>query len=191
MTFRDRMTVEIGADTSRLRAELLDAQRMAEAFGRSITRAFDGAALKGAKLSDVLRSVALELSRLALKAALKPLEAGLGNLLGGLTGSLQDLFGSASKLKFTPFARGGVVGAPALFPLDAGRLGLAGEAGAEAILPLARGADGRLGVRAGGGRPQVSVTFNVTTPDAASFRGSETQIGAMLGRIVARGERNI
>lgn len=48
---------------------------------------------------------------------------------------------------------------PAYFPL-AGGLGLAEEAGAEAILPLARGSDGRLGVSAGGGA--VNVTFNVT-----------------------------
>lgn len=69
---------------------------------------------------------------------------------------------------------------------------MAGEAGAEAILPLARGSDGRLGVRApgmaGGG---MTVTFNVTTPDADSFARSETQLAAMLTRVVGRGERNL
>ena len=52
-----------------------------------------------------------------------------------------------------PFAKGGVVGAPAYFPLGRG-LGLMGEKGAEAVIPLARGPDGRLGVQAGGGRPR-------------------------------------
>ncbi len=45
-----------------------------------------------------------------------------------------------------PFARGGVVSRPTLFPI-----GLMGEAGAEAIMPLSRGADGRLGVTSAGG----------------------------------------
>jgi phage-related minor tail protein len=69
-------------------------------------------------------------------------------------------------------------------------LGLMGERGAEAVMPLARGPDGRLGVRTGGGggRP-VSVTVNVSTPDAASFRRSEAQVSAALARAVARGQR--
>ena len=52
-----------------------------------------------------------------------------------------------------PFAAGGVIGTPTYFPLTSGGLGLAGEAGPEAIMPLARGADGRLGV-ARGRRPR-------------------------------------
>jgi phage-related minor tail protein len=66
-------------------------------------------------------------------------------------------------------------------------LGLAGEAGAEAILPLARGSDGRLGVAGGGGA--VNVTFNVTATDARSFAASEAELSAMLLRAVKRGTR--
>jgi phage-related minor tail protein len=89
-----------------------------------------------------------------------------------------------------PFAQGGVIASPVTFPLGGGRTGLAGEAGPEAILPLARGPDGRLGVRSDGGR-SVAITMNISTPDAESFRRSETQIGAMLARAVSRGQRNI
>lgn len=67
-----------------------------------------------------------------------------------------------------------------------GGLGLMGEAGAEAILPLARGADGSLGV-AGGGGGAINVVFNVTAPDPAAFRKSEGQITGMLARAVSRG----
>ena len=89
-----------------------------------------------------------------------------------------------------PFAQGGVIASPISFPLGGNRIGIAGERGAEAILPLARGPDGSLGVRAdtSGG---VNVTFNVTTPDADSFRRSETQVAAMLARAVGQGQRNL
>jgi phage-related minor tail protein len=63
-----------------------------------------------------------------------------------------------------------------------------GEAGAEAIMPLARGPDGRLGVSAGGGAPTL-VTVNIATPDAESFKRSEAQVSAALARAVARGRR--
>jgi phage-related minor tail protein len=70
-------------------------------------------------------------------------------------------------------------------------MGIAGEAGPEAILPLSRGADGRLGVKAEGRGAPVNITFNVTSPDADSFRRSEGQIAAMLSRAVSRGQRNL
>ena len=66
-----------------------------------------------------------------------------------------------------------------------------GEAGPEAIMPLARGADGKLGVRSGGGGSTVHVTMNVSTPDAESFRKSKTQIAAQLSRAMSRGNRNL
>jgi phage-related minor tail protein len=65
-------------------------------------------------------------------------------------------------------------------------MGLAGEAGPEAIMPLQRGPDGRLGVAGGGA---VSVTFNVTASDVRSFVASEAEVSAMLLRAVRRGNR--
>ena len=66
-----------------------------------------------------------------------------------------------------------------------GAIGLMGERGAEAIMPLARGPDGRLGVVAQGAdaRP-VSVTVNIAAQDVESFRRSE---GADHGRAGAGG----
>jgi phage-related minor tail protein len=65
-----------------------------------------------------------------------------------------------------------------------------GERGAEAIMPLARGPDGRLGVRAGGGQARpLNVVVQVSTPDAESFRRSEAQVSAAIARAVARGRR--
>ena len=72
------------------------------------------------------------------------------------------------------FARGGLVSRPTLFPF-AGGTGLMGEAGPEAIMPLSRGPDGRLGVAAGSARGQTSVVVNVINqtgqPVAAEQQG--------------------
>jgi hypothetical protein len=89
-----------------------------------------------------------------------------------------------------PFAQGGVIASPITFPLGGNQLGLAGERGPEAILPLARGSDGSLGVRTGGSAG-TSVVFNVSTPDVDGFRRSETQIAALLARAVGNGQRNL
>lgn len=151
---------------------------LADGVARSLSRAFRGAVVDGRSLNSVLGEVARSFADIALKAAFKP----LGTLVGGL---VEQVF-SATDPTIKPFAKGGVIAAPGYFPLGRG-LGVAGEAGAEAILPLARGADGRLGVAGGGGA--VNVTFNVTATDARSFAASEAEISAMLLRAVRRGTR--
>ena len=63
-----------------------------------------------------------------------------------------------------PYANGGVVGGPTTFPMNDGRTGLMGEAGPEAIMPLKRGKNGKLGVQAEGGSGDVIIhqNFNFT-----------------------------
>lgn len=59
------------------------------------------------------------------------------------------------------YADGGIVGGPTTFPMSGGRTGLMGEAGPEAIMPLKRGANGKLGVQMeGGGATTVVQNFN-------------------------------
>jgi phage-related minor tail protein len=153
---------------------------LADGVGKALSRAFRGAVLDGKSLNSVLGEVARSFADIALKAALQP--------VGALVSSaVQGLFTATNPaLAVKPFAKGGVLAAPTYFGLGQG-LGLAGEAGAEAILPLARGADGRLGVASGGGA--VNVTFNVTASDARSFAASEAELSAMLLRAVKRGTR--
>jgi phage-related minor tail protein len=185
-------TVAVTADTSSLQQELANAARYGRQFSSALINAFEGVALRGRSLSESLRSLALSLSRMALQAAFQPLEQGLASLFTGLlSGGVAFAKGGVVQNAMpVPFAAGGVIASPIAFPLAGGRMGLAGERGPEAIMPLARGPDGRLGVRAQGGGG-VSVTFNVTTPDAESFRRSETQIAALLARAVALGQRNL
>jgi len=54
--------------------------------------------------------------------------------------------------KVTAYANGGIVGSPTTFPMSGGKTGLMGEAGPEAIMPLKRGANGKLGVQMEGGK---------------------------------------
>lgn len=110
------------------------------------------------------------------------IEQGLASLFGG---------GMTSGIKVTPFAEGGIVSRPTLFGAG-GNIGLMGERGAEAIMPLARGPDGRLGVAATGERQEpTQVTINIATNDAESFRKSQVQITSALARAVARGQRGL
>jgi phage-related minor tail protein len=140
----------------------------------------------------VLRSLALNLSQLVLKSALKPLTDSLGSAVAGmLSGGVAFAKGGVIQQSLpVPFASGGVIASPVTFPLAGGRMGLAGERGSEAIMPLTRGPDGRLGVAAQSGGGGMNITFNVTSPDAESFRRSEAQIAAMIARAAALGQRN-
>jgi hypothetical protein len=81
-----------------------------------------------------------------------------------------------------PFAKGGIVNSPTLFPFAKGT-GLMGEAGPEAIMPLQRGANGKLGVLATGGGGDINVVVNVDA-SGSSVEGNE-QEGQQLGRVIA------
>lgn len=72
--------------------------------------------------------------------------------------------------KIIPYANGGVVGSPTMFPMSGGNTGLMGEAGPEAILPLKRGPNGKLGVESSGGSVVVNQTINVSTGVAQTVR---------------------
>lgn len=172
-----------------LSRSMQDLQARSQSFGSALSSALQGAALNGKGLDTVLRGLGQRLSDIALAAALKPLENAMSGIAGGLLGSL----GSGVAGKVTPFADGGVVRSPSFFSMGGNATGLMGEAGAEAILPLKRGADGALGVAMSGGSGGASgqIVLNVTATDAASFKRSEGQITAMLARSVARGRRGV
>lgn len=176
----DEVSVRIEADASQFLSTLNNLKSLSTSFGSELSGALKQATVSGKGLDDVLRRVASNLAGKALGLGLQPLST-LGNsMLASMVGQVAG--------RVTPFAKGGVVNGAQHFALGSG-VGLMGEAGAEAIMPLARGSDGRLGVAAGGAGSAINVTFNVQTPDAASFRKSEAQISAMLVQAVSRGTR--
>lgn len=189
----ETLHLSVEADTAALDRSLGELTDKANAFGHAMTGALKGATLGGRSLDGVMRGLALRISSIALDAALKPLGNLAGNLVSGALGAIGGGAGAAPAApRVVPFAKGGVVRAPTFFPTGR-QMGLMGEAGAEAILPLKRGPGGELGVaaNAGSGRSAPSIVFNVTSPDASSFRRSEVQIQAMLARAAARGQRGL
>ncbi|NUH64574.1 phage tail tape measure protein [Sulfitobacter sp. S0837] len=182
----------------RMRASLAatgkDVATLEKGLSRGLRRAFDGVVFDGAKLSDALGDLANSMIRSTYNAAMRPvtehfggmMSQGIGNVMENLLPFAQGAAFSQGKVR--PFAQGGVVSQATAFPMRGG-VGIMGEAGPEAIMPLARGADGKLGVRGGGGGG-TTIVMNINTPDVQSFQRSQSQIAAQVSRALSSGNRN-
>jgi len=171
-----------------------EAERLSTSIGGGVRNAFNGLVFDGDKLSSAMKSLGQSITQAVYKTAMRPVEGVAGSLISGGMGALMGgampfaKGGAFSQGRVMPFAKGGVVSSPVAFPMR-GATGLMGEAGPEAIMPLTRGADGRLGVSGGGGR-SVNITMNVSTPDVAGFQRSQGQVAAQVSRALSRGQRN-
>ena len=188
---------ELGRVREGLGAAGRDATVFSNSIGRGVRSAFDGLIFDGLKLSEALKGLAQSILQATYSAAVRPVQRQVGGLIAGgieaLVGGMLPFAkgGAFVQGRVMPFAQGGIVHGPVGFAMRGGQRGLMGEAGPEAIMPLSRGADGRLGVRMEGGAGRsVSVGMNITTPDVEGFRRSEGQIAAQMGRALARGQRN-
>jgi hypothetical protein len=192
------MVAAFDGELARMRETMIftgrEVNTLSSGIGGGLRKAFDGLVFDGMKLNDALKTVANTIVDTIYSIAIKPVTGALGGLLAqgvaGLMGAGMPFAngGAFSQGKVMPFANGGIVSSPTSFPMRGGR-GLMGEAGPEAIMPLARGPDGRLGVQAGGGRA-VNVVMNITTPDVQGFQRSQSQVAAQVSRALARGQRN-
>jgi len=177
-------------------------------IARSIGSAFKGledqlvSFVREGKFSfrELTNSILDDLARIAVRQAIvRPLGGALGGLFssggGGFTTAVSTTSTGAQFANVSakgnafhggnviPFASGGVVGGPTLFPMANGA-GLMGEAGPEAILPLTRGANGKLGVASSGSSTVVNVINNSsgTTTETQESVGpnGETQIDVLV-----------
>lgn len=133
-------------------------------FGRTFENALIDAAKGGQDaFRNMTQAILEDIARIVLRTqviapVVKGLTAGLGSMFGGGFGGGYADGDAFQGGRVIPFAKGGVVDGPTLFPMFGGKTGLMGEAGPEAIMPLKRTPDGKLGVVAqGGGGVHISV----------------------------------
>jgi phage-related minor tail protein len=186
------------------RTNMDELRTSALAASRAITGTFARGVIEGKRFDEVLRNMSRRLLQGTLKSALAPIQTGISELLNTALKALFNGFNASGAVsgggglgqmfssQATPLAQGGVINEPSFFGVGH-NLGLMGERGAEAILPLARGPDGRLGVSAGGGAGGgvANITINIAASDVESFRRSEGQVAATIARAVARGNRGL
>src|SRR5688572_8085320 len=130
--FKAFQAAEYEAALERIDAKTAQLTIGTNAFASAMTRAFQQSTVGGRQFEDVLKSMALRLSNMAVAAAFKPIATniagGLNNLFAGLFGGGGNAGAAASHGGIKPFAAGGVIGTPTYFPLMSGGTGLAGEA---------------------------------------------------------------
>ena len=143
---------------------------------------------------ELALSAIKELNKIIIKAAfMKVANPILGSL--GLTKSAYGNVISKGKVlpsakgnvfaqnKIVPYAYGGIVSKPTLFPMANGA-GHMGVAGPEAIMPLKRGANGKLGVESSGGIGNINVNVDATGSNVQSDSTQSAELGKMLGMAV-------
>lgn len=126
-----------------------------ESISDSIADAIVDSENMGEAFREVLRQMASDILSSGIRDLLTETLIPKGPSGGGfLANAIGSLFGSRNAKgnaflhgEVTAFARGGIVDKPTLFPMARGA-GLMGEAGPEAVMPLKRGQDGKLGVEA-------------------------------------------
>tara|TARA_R110002020_G_scaffold474099_2_gene704499 strand:- start:3247 stop:5562 length:2316 start_codon:yes stop_codon:yes gene_type:complete len=136
------------------------------------------------------------------KGALSGMLGSFGNNL--ISGGVSQLFdtiwpfakgGVINSGNVVPFAKGGVVSSPTTFGMTGNRTGLMGEAGPEAIIPLSRGSDGSLGVRAdgmgGGGGSVVQITYAPVIDARGADQAAVARLHAQLEAQAANLEANV
>jgi len=169
------------ADTKRKEALEQAAQQqeqladyIANSMGDALMSIVDGTMT----VKDAFRAMAADIIKqlyqvLVVQRLVGNAEKGTG-LAGMILGAFQadgGAWSNGSQVK--AYANGGVVGSPTTFPMAGGKTGLMGEAGPEAIMPLKRGANGKLGVQMEGGGGDtivVNQSFNFQSNGDATIK---------------------
>ena len=180
--------------------------KLGQGIGNSFGRAFDDAILEGKKFRDVMVSLLQDIEAAMLKSMVtQPLAEAIGAGISAKWGTAAHPNSNQTKIVSTtavarhgnifsdgnliPFASGGLINRPSIFPMANGGVGLAGEAGPEAIMPLFRNGNGDLGVKSGGSGGGVEI--NVYAPEGSRVSqnrqtvGNKDQINIMIDEAVS------
>jgi tape measure domain-containing protein len=173
------------------------AKQIGSSFSDAFVKVIDGTASAQEALAGFFKSIGDYLIQYGAQMLSLAIIKGILGLFGN--GAAFDSGGITKNAKgnaFTgggiaKFATGGIVNGPTLFPFADGgamRMGLMGEAGPEAILPLQRGADGALGVRAamggngmgGSSSPILNMNFETSTINGVEYVSRDQLEAAMV-----------
>lgn len=146
-------------------------QRLSSAVGE-FSDAFSDFLITGKQsFQEFAAALLSDLSRIFMRFAMvNAIKAVIGSAAG-------NVFESG---KLVPYAKGGIVNRPTLFPMANG-MGLMGEAGPEAVLPLKRHANGRLGVESSGGSGAVVVNVDARGTAVEGDSSRSRQLGEAIG----------
>lgn len=194
-----KITPELAAEIDRLalsystaaseaenaRARLEDLQDRSKRGADAVADMFMAIGKGSDAAKQAIGGLLAEMARVAAQRAfLRMATSGVaGGAFGWLGGLLANADGNAFEGgRVTAFANGGVVQGATTFAMQYGQLGLMGEAGPEAIMPLKRGPDGRLGVMSYSGPRQ---SLDVTVGFDQSAGGLTAHIKDQAGQVVA------
>lgn len=153
---------------------------LSKELGRQFSSLFENAVLDSGDFGDALDGLGKDLERLALQSVTNPFFKGIQSLLEeGVSDFIPGLFANAKGGVYSGSGISAysnrVVSAPTVFPFAKG-IGLMGEAGPEAIMPLRRTADGALGIKASGAGSNVVVNI-IGAPSQPTVKQSQNDNG--------------
>lgn len=195
---RIEQIIQTEAETRKLIEAEQQREQLMQTIEGNIKSAFmsmvDGSQSVEDAFRNMLRNILLAVYEQQVAApAAKGISSFLSNIVSGFTGGGSSIGsvrpvarpttlaadGGAWNNGLQFFANGGVVNSPTMFG-HSGGLGVMGEAGPEAIMPLKRGSDGKLGVAANGGSLTVNVVMDPSTGALGAF------VQNQAGQVVAK-----
>jgi phage-related minor tail protein len=133
---------------------------IAESFGSAFMSIVEGTKSAKEAFKDMARSIVKQLFQILV---VERMVKSIKGFIGGIGAVQADGGAWQGGSQIQAYANGGVVGGPTYFPMAGGKTGLMGEAGPEAIMPLKRGSNGKLGVQMEGssqGNVVIHQSFN-------------------------------
>ena len=184
-----RYLEELKERQGELKRGVIDLNELTVRWVGDFQEGFVNAIVEGRNFTDVLSNIGREMVKIALRIKLFGND-GMSGLFGSLfRGFLGNAHGNVfmNGTHLTKYASGGIVDSPTIFPMKHG-MGLMGEAGTEAIMPLRRMPNGDLGVQAGANTgdkqaPIVNITVENRSSSPVEVKASDIRWDETIGQI--------